>query len=50
MEKERILAMHRDQYEAQVASAKRELRRSRDEVKRLAQDLRQAVAEYKKKR
>lgn len=40
MDQQRILAMTNEQYDAQVASAKRELRRLKEEVKELAERLR----------
>lgn len=49
MEKERIQAMTREQYDAQVASAKRELRRLKNEVKDLVVQLKQVVADCRKR-
>lgn len=47
MEKERISQMTREQYMVQVASAKKELRRLKEDVKSLKRDLDKAIRDNK---
>lgn len=47
MEKARISNMTREQYNVQVASAKKELRRLKDEVKTLKKELDKAILDHK---
>lgn len=47
MEKDRISKMTRAQYDAQVASAKRELRRLKEEVVKLKAELDKTILDHK---
>lgn len=47
MDKSKIRSMTREQYDAQTVAAKRELRRLKQEVKKLQRELNKAISDHK---
>ena len=47
METDKIAKMTREQYDAQISSAKRELKRQKEDVKKLKKELEKVVLDHK---